>query len=264
MKKEIENGNTMLGTMISEFGSPNIVRILKTGGYEFVIIDCEHGPFDFTQLSGMVALANAIHMPVLVRVPGIDRGFITKVLDMGADGLLAPMINTVEDACNLVECAKYLPLGKRGASTTRAHTNYLPPKLDEYMEEANKRTIILAQIETCESVENAEKIAAVSGVDALVIGPTDLSADMGRPGDLHTPEFLSNAKRVTDAALSQGKRCGTVASNVEYLHKCQEMGMNLFCMGSELGMLLNGAKNNVNKFYKKEEGCLEKVQQPLE
>ena len=114
LKNRIEAGEIVLGTMISEFGCPNLLRIMQAGGYEFVIIDCEHGPFDYVQLSEMTALGNSIRLPVLVRAPGIDRGFITKVLDMGADGFLIPMVNTPEEAEKLVEYAKYAPLGKRG------------------------------------------------------------------------------------------------------------------------------------------------------
>lgn len=248
MKEKLKSGQTILGTMISEFGIPNILRIMKTGGFEFVIIDCEHGPFDFSQLGNMIAVGNGIGLPVLVRIPGIERGFITKTLDMGADGFLVPMVNTEEDARRLVEYAKYTPIGCRGISTTRAHTGYQPPKLSEYMKSANERTILLTQIETRKGVENAESIAAVPGVDALIVGPSDLSSDLGCPGSLTDPELLTCAQRVAEAAKRQGKNSGTVASNVEYLHTCQQMGMNLFSMSSELGMMLSGAKSCVKRF----------------
>lgn len=141
LKQKILNDEIKsLGTAISEFGCPNILRIMKTGGFEFVIIDGEHNLFDMTQFASMVALGNSIGLEVLIRIPGIDRGLITKLLDMGADGFLIPMVNTAEEAKLLVQYSKYAPIGKRGISTTRAHTNYQPPELSEYMEQANKRT----------------------------------------------------------------------------------------------------------------------------
>ncbi len=252
LKEKLEQGTVILGTMLSEFGCSNILRIMKAAGLEFVIIDCEHGPFELLELSGMIALGNSIDLPVLVRIPGIDRGFITKTLDMGADGFLVPMVNTPEDARRLVEYMKYAPIGKRGISTTRAHTGYCPPKLLDYMESANRRTVLLTQIETRQAVENAAEIAAVPGVDALIVGPSDLSSDLGEPGVLKSPALLECARRVTEAALKNGKKCGTVASNVEYLHTCMEMGMNLFSMSSELGMLMNGAKDCVKRFQKQQ------------
>lgn len=249
LKQKILNDEIVLGTMISEFGCPNILRIMKTGGFEFVIIDGEHGPFDMTQFASMVALGNSIGLEVLIRIPGIDRGLITKLLDMGVDGFLVPMVNTAEEAKLLVQYSKYAPIGKRGISTTRAHTNYQPPELSEYMEQANKRIVLLTQIETVEAVENAEKIAAVDGIDALIVGPSDLSSDLGEPGNLKSEKLLSAAKKVTEAAKKQGKRCGTVSNNMQYLNACREMGMTVFNKGSELGMLLSGAKNQVKAFW---------------
>lgn len=250
LKKKIEKSEIVLGTMISEFGCPNLLRIMKTGGFEFVIIDGEHGPFDLTQFASMIALGNNIDMDVLIRIPSIDRGLITKLLDMGADGFLVPMVNTAEEARKLVEYAKYAPLGKRGISTTRAHTNYQPPKLEEYMREANQKTILLAQIETLEAVENAEEIASVSGIDALIVGPSDLSSSLGVPGDLKSKKLLECSNRVVKAAKSQGKQCGTVSANVAYLNACRKMGMNIFNMGSEVGMLLKASKSSVESFWK--------------
>lgn len=250
LREIIKNGEIVLGTMLSEFGCPNLVRIMKTGGFAFVIIDCEHGPFDFSQLSAMIAVGNSIGMPVLVRIPGIERGYITKILDMGADGFLIPMVNTAEEARKIVEFSKYAPVGKRGISTTRAHTGYHPPKLDNYMKSANGRTILLVQIETAEAVEHAEEIAAVPGIDALIVGPSDLSSDLGVAGKLDSGILLENAKKVAQAAKKQGKVSGTVATNTKYLHACREMGMTVFNMGSELGMLLKEAQNHVATFEK--------------
>ncbi len=252
LKERVEKNEILLGTMISELGCPNLIRMMQTGGFQFVIIDGEHGPFDLTQMAGMVAVGNGIGMPVIIRIPEIDRGFMTKALDMGADGFLIPMVNTADDARQLVEYAKYAPEGKRGISTTRAHTNYNPCGLREYMKSANRRILLMAQIETKEAVKNVEEIAAVSGIDVLIVGPSDLSSDLGVPGQLDAPVLLECAKKITDVALKNGKKCGTVSSNVKYLHACEDMGMSIFSMGSELGMILNGARENITVFRKKE------------
>ena len=252
LRQKITDGEIVLGTMISEIRYPNILRIMKNGGFEFVIIDGEHGPFDLTQFAAMVALGNSIGLDVLIRIPGIDRGMITKLLDMGADGFLVPMVNTVEEAEKLVQYSKYAPMGKRGISTTRAHTNYNPPKLSEYMEQANKKTVLLAQIETEEAVENVEKIAAVAGIDVLVVGPSDLSSDLGDPGNLKSEKLLAAAEKVAEAARKYGKQSGTVSANLQYLRACQKMGMTVFNKGSELGMLLSGAKQQVKSFWEEE------------
>lgn len=245
LKQKLENREDVLSTMISEITSANLPRMLKQSGFDFVIIDCEHGPFDFSQLAAMMAVSNSIDLKTLVRIPLITREWITKVLDMGADGLLIPMVSTRQDAEKIVSLAKYAPLGQRGLSTMRAHTGYVPPKLADYMETANARTILLAQIETRQGVDNAEAIAAVPGIDALVIGPSDLSADLGHPGESNCAEMKEAVARVCEAAIKMGKSCGTVSTNVEYLSYGRQQGMNLFNMGSELGMIINGAKETV-------------------
>lgn len=247
-QEDVRNGRMLLGTMISEIACPNIIRMMKAGGYEFVIIDGEHGPFTTEQMANLIAVGNGIGFPVLVRIPSIERGLITKILDMGADGFLVPMVNTKEDAQRLVQYAKYSPIGKRGISTTRAHTNYQPPPISEYMEQANKKTVLLTQIETKEAVSNAEEIAAVEGVDALIVGPSDLSSDLGDPGNLHTEEMSRCIAATVAAAKRSGKICGTVSANIPYLLECREKGMTLFSQSSELGMILGGAKRNVKKF----------------
>lgn len=112
-----------------------------------------------------------------------------------------------------------------------AHTNYNPPKLSEYMEQANKKTVLLAQIETEEAVENVEKIAAVAGIDVLVVGPSDLSSDLGDPGNLKSEKLLAAAEKVAEAARKYGKQSGTVSANLQYLRACQKMGMTVFNNG---------------------------------
>ena len=130
--------------------------------------------------------------------------------------------------------------------------NYNPPKLSEYMEQANKKTVLLAQIETEEAVENVEKIAAVAGIDVLVVGPSDLSSDLGDPGNLKSEKLLAAAEKVAEAARKYGKQSGTVSANLQYLRACQKMGMTVFNKGSELGMLLSGAKQQVKSFWEEE------------
>ena len=175
----------------------------------------------------MVSVANGAGIGAVVRIPTIDRGVITKVLDMGADGLLVPMVNTADEARQIVAYAKYPPLGHRGASTQRAHTNYDPPKREEYFEIANARTIILAQIE---------------GIDAVVIGPNDLSIDLGVPGDLGAPAMKEAQRIVAEAAVRAGKASGMITSRTDVIRECRDRGMTVLSCDSEVGMLLKMAR----------------------
>ena len=248
LKDKIKNGDMVLGTMISEFPDPNLLRIFKNAGYEYVIVDGEHGPFTSSQIATMISVGNAIGMPVLVRIPGIERGFITQTLDMGAEGFLVPMVNTQKDAEKLVQYSKYQPIGKRGVSCTRAHTNYNPPKLTDYMIQANNRIILFVQIETRQSIENVKDIASVPGLDGLIVGPSDLSTDLGMPGNLENPELIKSVQKVTKAADENGIHAGTVSGNMSYLGRCREAGMSIYCVGSELSMLVKASRKNVQDF----------------
>ena len=226
VKEKIRDREPVFGTMISEMACPNLARIFKAAGFAYMIVDCEHG-------AGIGAV---------VRIPTIDRGVITKVLDMGADGLLVPMVNTADEARQIVSYAKYPPLGHRGASTQRAHTNYDPPKLEEYFEIANARTIILAQIETRQALDHVGEIAAVEGIDAVVIGPNDLSIDLGVPGDLGAPAMKEAQRIVAEAAARAGKASGMITSRTDVIRECRDCGMTVLSCDSEVGMLLKMAR----------------------
>lgn len=248
LKKQLKEGNFILGTMLSEITTPNIVRMFAAGGFNFVIIDCEHGYFDYSQVAAIVGIAKGINLPTIIRIPLISRECITKYMDMGADGLLVPMTGTKEDIKKVVDYAKYSPLGQRGISTQRAHTNYNPPPLSEYMKEANNNTIIFAQIETSEGVSNISDILSVEGVDAALVGPNDLAADLGTPGNFATEDMNNSIASVIAASKKIGKPCGIISGNIPFLKDCQGKGMTVLSCNSEVGMIISGSKKIVKEF----------------
>lgn len=231
------------GIMLSEFGDPNILRIFKRAGNDFVIVDDEHGCFDYKQVSNLITVANGIALPIMIRVPGVTREYITKVLDMGADGILVPMVNTVVQAMEIVKYAKYTPVGARGISTTRAHTNYGVSNLRQYLSAANERVTVCIQLETKEAVDRAEEIAAVEGIDGLFIGPNDLAGDYGIPGEVTSDEVLSAVGKVARIAKETGKPAGIITGNRELIEACLRNDFTYYSVGSELELLVKGAKN---------------------
>lgn len=219
--------------------------MLKAGGFSFAIIDNEHGYFDFSQLAAMIGIGNAYEMPVIVRVPGVDRNSILKVLDMGADGILVPMVNTVEQAKEVVSYSKYAPIGNRGISVTRAHSDYKPPVLKDYFELSNRKTVAMIQLETKEAIANADKISSLQGIDAIFVGPNDLSGDMGIPGQVDSGEVLRAMNAVAAAGKRYGKKTGVITSNEKLIMHCFRQGFSLISYSSELGLLLKASKNAV-------------------
>lgn len=249
MKDKLKKREVVLGTFLSEIAAPNLLRLMKAAGLHYVIVDCEHGYFDYSQVASLAAVANGIGLTALVRIPEISRECVQKYLDAGADGLLAPMVSSAEEAGELVRLAKYAPLGSRGISTMRPHSEYHPGKLTDYTKLANERTILMVQIETREGVKHAGEIAAVEGLDAVLIGPNDLACDYGTTGDFKTPEMKDAIQAVIKAAEAAGKPSGIIASNVSFLKECMADGMTVFSCNSEVGLLMKGIQGMMKEFW---------------
>ena len=147
IKSRLKAGEQLLGTMITTFASPDLVKILKNCGFDFCMVDCEHGSFTTREVSDMIGAGRGFGMPVLVRIPEIRREHVLHYMEMGAAGLLLPNTESADQARQLVDYAKYAPLGHRGVSLSRPHTDFQKVNGPEYMAAANADTILLCQIE---------------------------------------------------------------------------------------------------------------------
>ena len=239
-KKRIHSNEMVLGAFLSEIPAPNLTRLMQAAGLDYVIVDCEHGYFDYSQVAALAAVASGVGFPLIVRAPQISRECIQKYLDAGVDGILIPQMETPEQAEALVRLGKYAPKGERGISTMRPHSNYNPGKLTEYTEKANGRTMFFAQIESGLGAENARKIAEVEGIDGMFVGPNDMACDLGCTGNFDTPEMEAAMAKVVAAGKAAGKPTGVIASNPAFLRRWEARGMTLFSCDSELGLLKKG------------------------
>lgn len=240
MKQAIKAGREVMGAFLSEIAAPNLVRLMQVSGLDYVIVDCEHGYFDYAQVAAIASVGNGIHFPVIVRVPCVERESIQKYLDAGVDGILAPDVETREEAELLIRHGKYAPEGRRGISTMRPHSNYHPGPLTEYTAAANERTMFFAQIESRTGVNNIDEIVSVRGLDGVFIGPNDLACDLGCMGDFTTSGMGQCIDRVIDAAGKARIPCGMITSKTDFIKSCREKGMTLFSCDSELGLLKKG------------------------
>ncbi len=235
-----------LGSMLSEIPFTNMPLLMKNAGLDFLLVDNEHGAFDYATLAKLFTVARLAEMQTIVRLPDNTRAWITKCVDAGADGFLLPMTDTAEDIAKVVEYAKYAPVGKRGISTMRAHTLYDPPSLDAYMPAANERIKVYAQIETAKGVANIEAILATEGLDGVFVGPNDLSCDLGCIGE--TAPILAAMEKVANAAKCAGKPWGIITTTGVLLEKAQALGVRMISYGSELNMLANACKEIKSRF----------------
>ena len=234
LKQRLRNGEQVLGTMVATFASPDIGKILKGCGFDFFIIDCEHGSFTTREVANIIAVARGAQIPALVRIPEMRREHALKFMEMGASGLLLPNTETAEQARMLVDCAKYAPLGHRGVSLSRPHTDFARVSGAEYMPRANDETLLMCQIESRRGVENIEAILAVEGIDVGFIGPNDMTQDYGILG-----QFAF--ERVIAAARANGKWSGVHFGSAAPLAPWLSRGMQINMCGSDNGLLALGA-----------------------
>lgn len=230
-----------VGTMISEFSGPGVPRVLQRIGFRFGIVDTEHGAFGFESLAVMAAVTAQTPFELLVRVPGIAREHIGKVLDLGADGVVVPMVDTPEQAAEAVRLAKYAPAGERGVSVTRAHSGYGVSDLPGYLAEANDRVGVYVQVESQHAVAAVGDIAAVPGVRGVLMGPNDFLQSLGVPGRLDDPRLDEAMVAVADGARAAGVESGVISSSAALLTRGAELGMTFLSYDSELGHLIKGA-----------------------
>lgn len=246
--KRIANGIYPLrGTMLSEIEFVNFPFILKKAEMDFFIIDNEHGSFENKTIMALAINANAVGIQAIVRLPNNERSMITKLADGGVRAFLLPMTNRKEDIEKVIEYAKYSPDGKRGISTTRAHTGYGVADINEYMKQANKRMKIYAQIETCLGVENIENILNTSELEGVFIGPNDLSCDYDCMGD--TEKIKQIISVISAACVKYGKPCGIITTDKELIKHALLCGCSMVSYGSEINMLIKGAREITNEKY---------------
>lgn len=243
LKARLKQGERVLGTMITVFDNPEIAKILKVCGFDYFIVDCEHGGFNYGAVANILALARETGIAGLVRVPEPKREVILKFMEMGATGLLLPNTDTPEQARALVEHSKYLPLGKRGVSLMRPHTGFEKiESASQYMQDSNTDTLLMAQVESPLSVQNAEAILDVEGIDALFIGPNDLTQNMGIFGQFTHPEYIAALERIIESARKKGKFSGIHLMSSAGLKPWIEKGMSLNLCGSDVDLLMKASR----------------------
>lgn len=247
LKKRLSDGQLLVGTMISELRNPNIAYMLAQNGFDFFILDNEHGAYSSETISDMIAAARGAELPIVVRIPEIRRETILKPLDSGAAGLLIPQVNTKQQAQEIIFHAKYPPWGNRGAALRRAHSLYQRVAAKEYLKEANEETFIAVQAETPQAIANLEEIASISGVDAIFVGPFDLSINLGIPGDLNHPEETASIERVIEVCTRKGIFSGIQLFDLATLQHWIKKGMRFVAYSSDVALLADAARSAVNE-----------------
>jgi len=248
VKAKLREGGTVLGTCLTDFYGPEVVTTIKAAGLDFFFIDTEHSAASERDIQNLVRVARASDVTPIVRVTQTEGFLISRTLDVGALGIIAPRVHSVEQAKGVVDAAKFTPEGSRGYGLRSIINDYNFGGAKAEMEASNRETLIIVQMESRECVDAIYDITAVPGVDATMVGPFDLSVSLGIPGDFDNPIFWDAFDRMVDACNKNGVAPGVHMGNIAGLKKVQEHGARFLVYSSEMNMMLNGWRSVRQEF----------------
>ena len=234
-----------VGTYFGEFAGPAVGRLASAAGCDFVMVDMEHSGFTFETVKAMLRNLHDAGCASLVRPPSKARHHVARACDVGAQGVIPPMVASADEARDMLEVIKYAPEGRRGVALGIAHDDYLPGPVPEKFAAANRKTSLVPLIETVDGLENVDAIAAVDGVDCLWIGHFDLSCALGVPGQFEHPDFVAAGQRVRAAAKSHGRALGRLASTVAEGAALYRAGFDMILYSGDVWLLAGALSDGV-------------------
>jgi 2-keto-3-deoxy-L-rhamnonate aldolase RhmA len=237
-RRRLRSGETLRGVLLN-LPSAAVAEILAEAGFDWLFIDGEHGAIDTTEL---VSILQAVERDIacIVRVPALGNAAIKRALDMGAAGILVPQVETAEQAAEAVRLSRYAPEGERGMGLARAHRYGFAFR--EYVAQANDAIAVIVQAEHFRAVENIDRIVAVPGLDAVFLGPYDLSASLGHPGEIDHPRVVEAIDHVTQRCQAAGMRLGYFGVDASAVRPFMARGYTLICAGVDCVLLGQSAK----------------------
>ncbi len=232
-------GELLRGTMLT-LPSPEVADMVSRCGFDWLFLDGEHGSPTTLEWQRLL-MAIGGRCASLLRVPVLGEAPIKTALDLGVDGIIVPMVNSAQQAREAVSWSRYPPAGRRGIGLARAQGYGL--EFADYMEHANERLAVVVQAEHIDAVDNIEEIAAVEGLDAVFVGPYDLSASLGKTGAVDDPEVVAAIDRVTRVCRARGLALGYFGVSADSVLPYVERGFNLVCAGTDAGFVTAGASD---------------------
>jgi len=237
-RKRLQQGELLVGTGVT-LSSPEVSELLAEAGFDWLFLDAEHAPLESSALQAMVMAAGS-QAACIIRVPTLGEATIKHALDIGATGVVVPQVHTAELAALAVQWARYPPQGKRGMGVYRA--NHYGFQASEYLQQAAEQTVVVVQAESAEAVGNIEAIVQTPGLDAVLIGPYDLSASLGHPGDLQHPDFRHAVERIRDACHAVPLPLGIFGMTVEAVRPYMAQGFRLILLSVDTVLLGQAAR----------------------
>ncbi len=237
-RSRLQRKELMVGTLIT-LPAPEVAEIMSEIGYDWLFIDTEHGPFDAQSAQGILQAVDH-RSPCVIRIPANDEVWIKKALDIGASGIIAPGVKSGNEAERIVQLCKYPPRGTRGVGIGRAHGYGL--NFQEYVTKANDGTAVILQAENTEAIQNISDIAKVPDVDAILVGPYDLSASMGKMGQVRNAKVQSAIAAVMEACRENGLPLGIFADSAQSAALYIQQGFSLIAISTDCLHMAQGAR----------------------
>ncbi len=247
VKRRLLAGETVIGTMVQEVPNPSIAQILHAVGFDFFMIDMEHGAFSLESAAQILRVGRILDMCPLVRVRSPEYHLIAAPLDHGAMGIMLPRVESRGDVEALVEAMKYPPAGKRGCSSDAPHSEYRFGPLPEFLETNNDDTLVIAQIERKEAIDRIDDVLATPGVDVALVGAEDLSVSLGVPGETRSAQVIEAIDEVVAAAERHNVVSAIHLGSVDYLETWAAKGMRMLMYGSDLQFLMEASEEGLTR-----------------
>ncbi len=248
IRQSVLQGKFMAGAWCN-LASPITVEMAARAGFDWILIDQEHGPGDNMTLLHQIQAAGSSSAAVIVRIAWNEMPRFKRALDLGASGIMVPYVQSRHEAEQAASFMLYPPEGVRGVASSPRAAGY-GSNFTEYFEAANRNLLTVVQIETAKAVENLESIASVPDVDVLFVGPLDLSISLQKPGRFDDPDFMAVLKKIASVARSAGKAAGILLPGFSPLPLTAELGYTFVAVGTDGSMVTAGMKENISKMYK--------------
>lgn len=227
----------------SKSSDPSVIECIGLAGFDFVIIDLEHGPNTIESAQNLVRAALLHGTTPVIRVSENNETLISKALDIGAQGIQVPQVSSMREAQKVVKASKFSPAGNRGVCRYVRAAGYSSKDKQSYFEESNRDTLVIVQIEGKEGIENLHEILEVDGVDIIFLGPYDLSQSLGVPGQVNHPKVVMAMKDAVLKAKLKNKVVGTFVENPEDLKMWKDLGVLYFSYKVDVGIFYDACKS---------------------
>ena len=245
VKKALAEGKVQLGTGFGQLRSPEVPRILAAAGFQWAFVDTEHGGFDLETVQDICRVSNLIGFCPIVRVGDMQYSLVARALDCGAQGIIFPRVESPELLAKAISWMKFPPAGIRGYGLGPTQTEFEPLSFTQVIDHLNANTMVVFQIETKRALDAREELLAVPGIDAVMIGPADLSISLGVPGEFQHPKMVEAMEAIRDSCDRRGIAPGTQTRSPELAKFWRERGMRFLGCSNETSMILERGKELV-------------------